>query len=132
MQIVISKRAAQIYVSSLGTRQPINWDWKDKMTQIQGMTLDVETEHLFLDQFNTGPVPGVSDQGLRIMTHVVVEVIDDARPGRQKCRHCGKDSKQDMLDCCPHCNDCGHLEKWTVAYIKRWNPCSAKEVDNGS
>jgi hypothetical protein len=63
----------------------INWEWADKLRAIQGMTLDVETTHLFGSQFNTVPIDGVSDVGMRIMAESVDEVIDDVRAGMMKC-----------------------------------------------
>lgn len=123
MKIRISSRAENIYMASLGMRRPVNWEWKEKMKQIQGMTLEVETDHLFLDQYNTGPIPGVSDQGLRVMAHVVTAVIDDVRPGLQKCGWCGAHSPQGK-DKCPKCDKDEYLEQWDLDLVKRFNPCA--------
>lgn len=69
-------------------------DFADKITAIQGMTIDVETQYLWDDQFNTAPIEGISETGLRILDFkgersIIEEIIDDARPGREKCIICG-------------------------------------------
>jgi hypothetical protein len=53
------------------------------------MTLEVDTEYLFSDQYNTVPIPGISENGLRLMDEDITEVIDDARTGKGKCNWCG-------------------------------------------
>jgi len=69
-------------------------EYADKITAIQGMTIEVETKYLWGDQFNTAPIEGISDCGLRILDFkgeksIIEEIIDDARPGRAKCGNCG-------------------------------------------
>ena len=68
-------------------------EFADKISAIQGMTIDVETKYLWDNQFNTAPIEGISDTGLRILDFedegsVIEEIIDDVRPHRLKCRHC--------------------------------------------
>lgn len=107
MKIKIKKDAKAIYIREQTKHLPpsapgnINWDWARMLEQVQGMTLEVETEYLFKDQFNTGPIPGVSEHGMRIMESVVEEVIDDERPGKARCQWCGKTSM--TTDKCSHC-----------------------------
>ena len=64
-------------------------DWKRMMQAIQGQWIEVETDHLFEDQFNTVPIPGVSESGLRVMESDVAEIRNDARAGKSKCGWCG-------------------------------------------
>ena len=52
-------------------------DWIDKLTKIQGMVLEVDTEFVFSDQYNTYPIEGVSENGMRITNEYVDEVIYD-------------------------------------------------------
>jgi len=47
-----------------------------------GRKIKVETDYLFKDQFNTVPIKGVSDSGMRINEKYVAEVIDDERRGK--------------------------------------------------
>ncbi len=109
MKIKIRKDARQAYVSHRSSI-PFNSKWADLMDKIAGNTYDVETEYLFVDQFNIGKVEG-SDLGLRIMNYLVEEVIDDIRPIMQRCNWCGKTSPR-KLSSCPHCNHNSHLEKF--------------------
>lgn len=58
------------------------------LEQNEGRVLEVDTKYLFDNQFNTKPGEG-SDNGMRVMMASVAEVIDDERPNRKKCEHCG-------------------------------------------
>lgn len=121
MKIKIRSDAKQAYINSVpfgnGWSMPINWEWAETMEKIQGMTLEVETEYLFKDQFNTGPIEGISKDGLRIMLTVVEEVIDDIRPFKQRCNWCGKIS--DIGPKCPHCDKEEYLERFTKQELKK-------------
>lgn len=75
-------------------------DYADKITAIQGITIEIETKYLWDDQFNTAPIEGISKNGLRILDFkseksIIKEVIDDARPGRKKCTICGHYIRED-------------------------------------
>ncbi|MEN6445017.1 MAG: hypothetical protein ABFC98_03115 [Candidatus Cloacimonas sp.] len=104
MKIKIRKDAKAIYISSLKPF-PIDWHWADILEKIAGKTIEVETEYLFKNQFNTVPIPGVAEKGLRIMQNLVEEVIDDVRPGKAKCNWCGKVSENQLV-----CMACGHKD----------------------
>lgn len=68
MKITIHNNAKDVYIGDCNChRQPINWEWAATLEKIQGMTLPIETEYLFANQFNIGPIPGVSLLGLRLM-----------------------------------------------------------------
>jgi rRNA maturation endonuclease Nob1 len=101
MKIKIKKDAKAIYIGG-GGRLPVNWEWVAILEKIAGTTIEVETDFLFKDQFNTVPVPGVAEKGLRIMQDVVEEVIDDVRPGKARCNWCGKISANQLV-----CMACG-------------------------
>jgi len=45
----------------------VNWHWAETLSKIEGMRIEIETEFLFVNQFNTVPIKGVSDEGLRLM-----------------------------------------------------------------
>ena len=124
MRIKISKQAAQIYVSSLGRHMPINYEWKRMLERVQGKTLTVETDYLFVDQYNTAPINGITDRGLRIMANCVTHIFGDIRLGQQRCQWCGNHSEQDGTDYCPRCSHLGYLEKWDEVMLKRYNPCA--------
>jgi len=89
MKIRIKDDAAAIYCRQFVLQQIPNRDWADKLRAVKGMTLVVETDHLFRDQYNTVPIPGVSEIGLRIHDESVEEVIDDERLDKVKCGYCG-------------------------------------------
>jgi hypothetical protein len=82
--------------------------WYGKMERIRGKTVEVETKYLFRDQFNTVPIRGVSESGLRIMMKDVERIIDDARIGRSRCGWCGEHFESGVLFC-PHCGKGGYV-----------------------
>lgn len=107
MKIRIKDDAAAVYRRSVPRFQAINWEWVEKMQAIQGLTLDVETEFLFHDQYNTAPVPGVSEQGFRLMDNVVAEVIDDERPNRRVCGKCSTETRKEYYEATKNrCRNC--------------------------
>lgn len=107
MKIRINKAAKLIYVNSVFP-SAVNWEWAELMAKVAGMTLEVETEHLFKDQYSTVPIPGISEKGLRIMQNVVEEVIDDERPGKARCRWCGRTGPAQGV--CMTCGKTDYLE----------------------
>ena len=113
MEIKIKGNAHEIYASRVNTGQHmfLNDKWYEKLKAIAGKTLVVETEYLFKDQFNTAPIEGVSESGLRIMAESVEEVIDDEREWMLKCNYCGQMSEVSYVtsERCPHCNQGDYL-----------------------
>lgn len=84
-------------------------EWEKMLRAVEGRWLEVETEHLFRDQFNTVPIPGVSDNGMRLMIEDVEAIEDDVRDGVIKCRWCfGYDHDKDGA--CDKCGKTDHLE----------------------
>ncbi len=59
-----------------------NDKFRKMMQAVAGQWLEVETDYLFQNQFNTPPIPGVSENGLRVMAGNVAEIENDARLGR--------------------------------------------------
>lgn len=114
VKIRIRDNASDLYVASQQHHGVINWEWAEILGKIQGMVLEVETEYLFKDQFNTGPIAGVSEQGLRVMAQSVAEVIDDIRPSKMRCHWCGKVS--DLGTVCSHCSKSEYLERLSPPY----------------
>lgn len=114
MKIRIRDNASALYVQ--GQKFAVNWEWAKQLEQIQGMTLEVETEFLFKDQFNTGPIEGVSGQGMRVMVGSVAEIIDDIRPRKMRCQWCGKIS--DIGNICEHCKKTKYLERLSPPWTK--------------
>ena len=109
MRLKIKDDAGTIYIRNLykGMRPdycapPEARKFGDKITAIQGMTIEVETQYLWDDQFNTAPIEGISESGLRILDFkgeesIIEEIIDDVRPSRPKCGSCGNYLRKDDL-----------------------------------
>jgi hypothetical protein len=113
MQIVIKSNAADLYRSYVCLGKVMNNDgWYDTLKQIEGKTLDVETEYLFQDQYNTAPIPGVSPNVLRIFDFIVERVIDDIRGTKMRCNWCGKTN--DKGNVCPECGKSEYIETFTL------------------
>lgn len=102
MKILIAEK---IILSGYATPK----QYKDAMEEIAGQWIDVETDHLFENQYNVTTPNGV---GLRIMESQVRGVQDDARTGKQRCNYCGKISEYIGLDLCPHCGYYGYVKKF--------------------
>lgn len=137
MKIKMKDDADIAYIKSLYHSAPINWHWVTVLALVSGLVLDVETEFLFKNQFNTAPVapddPGLNanvraylethsyrsndvqkalesicETGLRIMERTIDYVIDDERPGKARCNWCGKTSISTTF--CSHCKSPDYLE----------------------
>lgn len=62
--------------------------YREMVKKLAGKLVEVETDFLFVDQYNTVPVKGVSASGLRVMQIDVEEVIQDQRPDAGRCEGC--------------------------------------------
>jgi hypothetical protein len=120
MKIRIRKDARAAYIGrcahGLGF-SPVNWVWAETLGKIAGKTIEVETEFLFSDQFNTVPIIGINNgkTGLRLMNSDVAEVIDDIRPTKVRCDWCGKTS--DLVnEVCPHCGKHEYIHGFNNLY----------------
>ena len=98
-----------------GSNRVHRQEWEDVLRAVQGQWLEVETDHLFGDQFNTVPIPGVTKQGLRLMIADVAEIEDDARPGVIKCSWCYGYANEDG-DACAKCGKSEYLRPLNVLY----------------
>ena len=104
---------------------------------LDGVAIDLETAHLFGNQWNTGPVDGISANGLRVFdwyeaihTNRAIkcghwlEQTDAMRAIRRdvaKCGYCGKQEPTDEYLFCPHCIDSAYL-KQTDLHLTRMLP----------
>lgn len=88
-------------------RDNFNSKWYDKLKAIAGKIIEVETDYLFYDQFNTVPIKNVSDKGLRIMMQSIDYVINDKRIDKMRCNYCGKVTIKGNI--CPYCNKSEYL-----------------------
>lgn len=115
MMVKIKKNAYNLYCTKPGY---YNSHYGNALKAIQGAFVPIETEYLFMDQFNTSRIAGYSENGLRIYMYMVEEIIHDARKGKVKCYYCGhifKHSKavekaegkptSDITVMCPKCKE---------------------------
>jgi len=102
------------------------YDWCKMLDSISGQTIELETKHLFKNQWNTASISGVSEQGLRVfdwardivdnrsmMVGHYLEQTDEMREVRRntlKCGYCGKqEAAAKGYVFCPHCLDSQYL-----------------------
>ena len=82
MKIIIAEDAARYYrLTSIHKFGQYNEEYCNKLEKLQNQEIEVETTHLFSDQFNIDPIHNVSTSGMRIMGQSVYRVIDDERIG---------------------------------------------------
>jgi hypothetical protein len=103
-------------------------DYRDWLAQLgDGATIELETTHIFDNQWNTPAMAGVSDKGLRVFdwyepiydTRSIrngywlepTEAIVEIRHITRQCGYCGKQERPASgLVFCPHCLDSEYLK----------------------
>ncbi|PHA62837.1 hypothetical protein [Bacillus wiedmannii] len=111
MKIRLKENIVQLYIE-----EHTDWQgnyfgedhWEIVLGKIAGKTVEVDTEMLFKHEFNTMPIPGVSEEGIRVLEDYVDEVIDDIRHGKARCDLCN--SISDSTEVCTHCGKSDYLE----------------------
>lgn len=102
----------------------------DFVKDIDGQSIELETEHLFDNQWNTAPIAGKSDKGLRVFDwakdypinfskHIkkghyleLTDEMKEARRNRKKCGYCGRQEEaQRGTVFCEACRDSEYLEE---------------------
>jgi len=76
--------------------------YKTKLLKVEGQWLEIDTDYLFSSQFNTKPIPGIADSGMRIYQSDIEAIEDDERIGRSRCGYCG--SWADTGESCKGCS----------------------------
>lgn len=100
---------------------------RDVIAPLDGREIELETRFLFDNQWNTAPIPGISEEGLRVFDwHIALqfgldhirlghwlEQTDEMRELRRNTMTCGYCGKQEPAAkgyvFCPHCLDSEHL-----------------------
>ena len=124
MKVKVSEGAARHYMTRCYQHAPPQCgmlhrpEWVKILEVVEGKWLEVEIEHLFRDQFNTAPIPGVSENGLRLMVEDISAIRDDVRQGVIKCQWCYGYSSPNF----PVCLSCGKTE-----HLRPLNPISPIE-----
>jgi hypothetical protein len=78
--------------------------YRQKINEVAGCWLEVETDYLFKDQFNTA-----APHHLRIMMRNVAEIKNDVRVNRKFCRYCHHHTHiKDKI--CRNCNHDDYFE----------------------
>ncbi|MED4262042.1 hypothetical protein [Priestia aryabhattai] len=117
MKIQIKKNAKEMYIAD-NTDFEGNYfgndQWEQVMEKIAGKVIEVDTEQLFKHEFNTKPIEGVSEEGIRIMEEYVDKVIDDIRKGKAHCDFCNETSDSDKI--CTRCGRVDYLEPFVDEY----------------
>lgn len=122
-------------------------DFRQHADQLDGQTIDLETAHLFENQWNTAPIEGVSEKGLRVF-----DWAETARSGRAnfmrgndfaplnirrghylditpematiraetvQCGYCGKQQPaEDAPSFCGHCLDSPYLKEDNLRLLR--------------
>lgn len=128
MFIKIKPNAMALYRADFKNKAIPSFLWSSVLKCIENEWLEVETKHLFGNQFNTAPLKGgqfdrciarldnyerlsilkeVEDSlklGLRVMIESVEYIVDDVRAGKGRCGYCGEVSQMNKI--CSHCNVC--------------------------
>ncbi len=117
--------------------------------KLNGLTLELETKHLFNNQWNTAPIPNVSEKGLRVFdwaqdaggsdrgqewgagSHIKkghwleqTPEIKALRDNRMACGYCGhQEQAQKGNVFCPNCIDSEYLESKQL-FLTRMKPVS--------
>lgn len=106
MKIKIFENAADQYRSICMTPDragSFRQEYFDKLKEIEGKEIEVETKYLFRDQFNV--------EGLRVMARSVEKVIDDKRIGRYFDRWTHKNHAE-IPEECKHGERREYLFQW--------------------
>lgn len=118
-------------LKAAGLTPMVSWGGEghyDFARAIDGRTVALETEHLFDNQWNTAPIAGISDSGLRVFDwaedypinfpknikrgHYLAQTDDmrEVRRNTHKCGYCGKqEAAAKGYTFCPHCVDSPYL-----------------------
>lgn len=110
-----------------------------------GLEIDLETEHLFGNQWNTAPIDGVSDKGYRVFDWaedypidfpkyikrghylVITPDMEEVRRNTHKCGYCGKqEPAQKGYVFCPHCMGSAYLDEKSL-HLRRMLPVESDE-----
>lgn len=135
-------------LSGLGLKMFETWGGNSHYKpSLDGVTLTLETAHLFNNQWNTAPIPDVSEKGLRVFdwaqdapaafpSHQTyykrghwLEQTEEMRDARHNTAGCGYCGKQEPVSAgykyCPHCLDSAFL-KSSELHLTRMMPVDSK------
>ena len=111
MKILIRKDAVDLYVKDHTDYNGEYFgddEWERTLEFIAGKEVEVDTDMLFKDEFNTMPIPGVSEEGIRVPIEYVTKIINDKRHGKARCDFCNEVSNS--TEKCTNCGRTDYLE----------------------
>lgn len=124
MRILIKKNACAIHSRSIPAHMGYTtsqFEFREMLSKVQGTWVEVDVEYLFDNQYNTVPIEGVTDRGLRIMEDWVEEIEGDARIDKVKCNWCGTVNHRTrfiytqedgtFIFKCPYCDRTGYVKE---------------------
>lgn len=152
-------KALRAQLKATGIHRMKSWGGQghyDFVRDIDGQTVDLETAYLFNNQWNTAPIDGVSDKGLRVFDwaqdymrdhqahikqgHWLEQTAEmrEIRRNTHHCRYCGKmEPAQKGYVFCPHCLDSEYLKESDLfltrmmAIDDRSDPAPLTEAERG-
>jgi hypothetical protein len=119
----------------------------DLVRDIDGREIELETEHLFNDQWNTAPIEGITEQGYRVFDwaqdypidfskHIKkghyldqTEEMREARRSTDACGYCGKQEPRGLYAFCPHCIGNVYLKESDI-HLLRMRPIDQDKPRN--
>lgn len=127
MKILIKKGAARQHQVQVGGNGEHSNRYRKALESIEGTWVEVETDYLFQSEFNTGPIEGLSENGLKIAATYVEAVQDDARIGKMRCNYCGTTSI--VTQTCPKCGKSDYIKAFVFEFgpiVPRMVPVQAE------
>lgn len=134
MRIHIRADVCKVYWSEINARGlrycPTNEEHKfgDMLRAIADTWVEVDTQYLFSNQYNTVPIAGVSESGLRLHDRHIDEIEGDTRDNVGCCGFCGNQTTGTITGICKACLDSEYLdEKTLLSGLTRIQPVSSNE-----
>lgn len=125
----------KVFATYETSNDPCGTEFRKAIKTLDGEEVELETEHIFNNQWNTAPIPGISESGLRlmdwkqdlwsnahIMTGYYLVQTDEMREIRRNTMTCGYCGKQEPAakGCvfCPHCLDNENLKESDLPLLR--------------
>jgi len=102
----IKRNAAQLYVGYCAhtDNTPVNWEYQKLLKQIENKWINLDTQYIFLNQYNTAPIPNLSKNGMRIEERYIndidfegdetlLKLVQALKAGTLKCHSVKYDEK---------------------------------------
>lgn len=116
MKVYVRERAGQLFIAGLVSNRTVPNAKAERFSvildAIAGRWVEVDTKHLFANQYTTVAIPGVTALGARVMERDILAVAGDHRPWRVWCAFCWGHFPGSTVGLpCPSCLANGHGER---------------------